>query len=161
MIFQWIVVLIVIVADQFTKYLVSTRMALWQSIPVVKGFINLIYVRNTGVGFSLMTFKNDFVEYLTLAIIAGVVVFSFLWKEKSLFFRLSMGLLIGGAISNNAISRPILGYVVDFIQIGWWPVFNVADSCVVAGAIGLGIYFLKRSYDGQSQIESHNSRGKK
>lgn len=155
MIFQWIVVLIVILSDQFTKYLVSTRMTLWESIPVVKGFVNLFYVKNTGVGFSLLTFKNDFVEYLTLAIIGGIIIFSFLWKEKSLFFRLSIGLLIGGALSNNAISRPIFGYVVDFIQIGWWPVFNVADSCVVAGAIGLGIYFLKRSYGGESQIKHH------
>jgi signal peptidase II len=157
MIFQWIVVLIVISADQLTKYLVSTRMALWESVPVVKGLVNLFYVRNTGVGFSLLTFKNDLVEYLTLAIIGGIIIFSFLWKEKSLFFRLSVGLLIGGALSNNAISRPIFGYVVDFIQIGWWPVFNVADSCVVAGTIGLGIYFLRRSYGGKSQINHHQS----
>ncbi|MGC8545321.1 signal peptidase II [Athalassotoga sp.] len=157
MIFQWIVVLIVISVDQLTKYLVSTRMVLWESVPVVKGVVNLFYVRNTGVGFSLLAFKNDFVEYLTLAIIGGIIIFSFLWKEKSLFFRLSVGLLIGGALSNNAISRPIFGYVVDFIQIGWWPVFNVADSCVVAGAIGLGIYFLRRSYGGKPQINRHQS----
>ncbi len=146
MIFQWIVAAIVILLDQLTKYIVSTRMSLWESIPVLGHFVNIFYVRNTGVGFSLFEFKSEFVEYLTITIIAGVVLFSFLWKDKSRFFRLSMGLLIGGAISNNLISRPIFGYVVDFIQIGWWPVFNVADSCVVAGAIGLGIYFLRRSY---------------
>ncbi len=149
--------LIVIFFDQLTKYLVSTRMTLWENIPIIKGFVDLFYVRNTGVGFSLLTFKNDFVEYLTLGITGGIIVFSFFWREKSLFFRLSLGLLIGGAISNNVISRPIFGYVVDFIQIGWWPVFNVADSCVVAGAIGLGIYFLKRSYGGKSQNNHYQS----
>lgn len=146
MIFQWIVAITVITIDQLTKYLVISRMSLWESIPIVGHFINIFYVRNTGVGFSLLEFNDGIVEYLTIAIIGGIILFSFLWKEKSHFFRLSMGLLIGGAISNNLISRPIFGYVVDFIQIGWWPVFNVADSCVVAGAIGIGIYFLKRNY---------------
>jgi signal peptidase II len=139
------IVLIVIVSDQFTKYLISTNMRLWESIPLIKGVLDFTYVRNTGVGFSLFRSQGDFVDYLTLAIIVLIVAFSFIWKDKNWLFRVSMGLLIGGALSNNAISRLFFGYVIDFIQIGWWPVFNVADSCVVAGAIGLGLYFLKRS----------------
>ncbi len=145
MLLEWLTVIAVVISDQIVKYIVSTHMKLWESIPIIKGVLNFTYVRNTGVGFSLFTSRSTFVEYLTLIIIAALIIFSFIWKDKSWLFRLSVGLLIGGAISNNAVSRPIFGYVVDFIQIGWWPVFNVADSCVVAGAIGLGLYFLKRS----------------
>lgn len=166
MIFQWSIVALVIVADQLTKYLVETKMHLWQSITVVKGFLNLTYVRNTGIGFSFFANSgrttDNIVFVVIFSIITGLIIFSFMWKERNWLFNLSMGLLIGGAISNNVISRLFFGFVIDFIQLPYWPVFNVADSCVVAGAVGIGLYFLKR--DGKNakrhedRVESHDER---
>ncbi|MCA1555023.1 MAG: signal peptidase II, partial [Chloroflexi bacterium] len=56
-----------------------------------------------------------------------------------LWVRISLGLMLGGALG-NMIDRVRFGYVVDFIDLGWWPVFNVADSCVVIGVTMLAIY---------------------
>ncbi len=165
MIFQWSIVIAVIVADQLTKYLVETRMHLWQSITLIKGLLKFTYVRNTGIGFSFLANSGKTIEYIILIIvlfiIAMLIIFSFMWKKRNWLFNLSMGLIIGGALSNNAISRVISGSVTDFIQLPYWPVFNVADSCVVAGAIGIGFYFLRRDgRSGKDRIESHNQRSR-
>ena len=134
----------VIASDQITKYLIETHMHLWQSVVVIKNVLNLTYAKNKGMGFSVFQSNPKLVEYLVIPIIIVLVTFSILWKDrKDWFFELSMGLIIGGAFS-NALNRLISGTVTDFIQLPYWPIFNVADSCVVAGAIGIGIYFLKR-----------------
>ncbi len=161
MLFQWIVVVLVIAADQFTKHLVETRMHLWQSVILIKGFLKFTYVRNTGMGFSFLANDAKLAEYIALIVIAGVITFSFMWKKRNTLFNLSMGLVIGGALSNNAISRMIFGSVTDFIQLPYWPIFNVADSCVVAGAIGIGLYFLRRDgKSGEDRIEGYNQRSR-
>ncbi len=141
---EWLIAASVILFDQLSKHAVETHMHLWQSIVVIKHVVNLTYAKNTGMGFSVFQSDPKVVEYVVLSIIVALVIFSLTWKErKNWFFQLSMGLTIGGALS-NAISRLAYGAVTDFIQLPYWPIFNVADSCVVAGAIGLGIYFLKR-----------------
>ena len=144
MLIEWLIVAVVIVADQVTKYLVEAHMRLWQSITLIKNVLSLTYVKNTGIGFSFFQRDPKIIEYLVNSIIAGLVIFSILYRDrKNWFFELSMGLIIGGA-SSNVLSRLLFGSVTDFIRLPYWPIFNVADSCVVAGAIGMGIYFLKR-----------------
>ena len=141
---EWFVIAIVVASDQISKYLIETHMHLWQSVILIKNVLNLTYAKNTGMGFS--AFQNDpkVVECVVITVIGALVTFSVLWKDKrNWFFELSMGLVIGGAFS-NALNRLLSGSVTDFIQLPYWPIFNVADSCVVAGAIGLGFYFLKR-----------------
>ncbi len=141
---EWFVMATVIASDQITKYLIETHMHLWQSVVVIKNVLNLTYAKNKGMGFSVFQSNPKLVEYLVIPTIIVLVAFSILWKDKKdWFFELSMGLIIGGAFS-NALNRLISGTVTDFIQLPYWPIFNVADSCVVAGAIGIGIYFLKR-----------------
>ncbi len=141
---EWFVIAVVIASDQITKYLIETHMRLWQSVTIIKSVLNLTYAKNKGMGFSVFQNNPKLVEYLVIPIIIVLVTFSILWKDrKDWFFELSMGLIIGGAFS-NALNRLISGTVTDFIQLPYWPIFNVADSCVVAGAIGIGIYFLKR-----------------
>ncbi len=157
MVVEWIVVSIVIASDQLTKYLIEVHMHLWQSITLVKNVLNLIYVKNTGVGFSFLQNNLKIVVIITSILIFFLIVFSIFWKgNKNWFFNLSMGLIIGGALSNLA-NRILTGTVTDFIQVSYWPVFNVADSCVVAGAIGIGIFFLKRDgKSGEDRIEGHD-----
>ncbi len=139
-----LVAAIAIGADQLTKWIVETHMRLWESINVIGGILSFTYVKNTGAGFSFLNGYPDLVEWIVAFVVLALVIFSVWWKEKSHFFELSTGLIIGGALS-NMLSRLINGgAVTDFIRLPYWPVFNVADSCVVAGAVGLGIYFLKR-----------------
>jgi len=141
---EWLIAALVILFDQLSKHVVETHMYLWQSVVLIKHVLSLTYARNTGMGFSVFQSDPKVVEYVVLTIIGALIAFSAVWKERrNWFFQLSMGLTIGGALS-NAMSRLLYGSVTDFIQLPYWPIFNVADSCVVAGAIGLGLYFLKR-----------------
>ncbi len=161
MFLQFLIAAVVIGADQLTKYIVETHMRLWESIPLLGGIFHITYVKNTGMAFSLLFSQSKAVTAITLSVITLVILFSFLWKDKNFLFRLSMGLLIGGSVSNNVISRLFSGSVTDFLQIPYWPIFNVADSCLVAGAIGIGIYFLKRGKsDGKIRVEGDDSRSR-
>ncbi len=145
---EFLVTLIVIASDQVTKLVVETHMHLWESITLIKGILRLTYVKNSGAGFSFLNGYPEVVEGIAIFVVALLVLFSIFWKFRTRFFELSMGLAIGGALSNMLSRWMSGGSVTDFIHLSYWPVFNVADSCVVAGAIGLGIYFLKREEKG-------------
>ena len=125
--------------DQLTKWLVTSNMAWGESIPA-EGFVRLTYVHNTGSAFGL--FQN---QGMILTIIAFVAVAAMIWLYRSspmpsVLMRAALGLQMGGAIG-NLIDRLRLGFVVDFVDIGPWPVFNVADSSIVVGIAILAWYF--------------------
>lgn len=135
-----VVALLVLVLDQFTKFLVRANMYPGQSIPE-EGILRLTYVTNTGSAFGL--FQNQTL-LLTIAAIIGVGFILYYYRRHSspsVLLNVSMGLVAGGAIGNLA-DRIRLGFVVDFIDFRiWgdfhWPVFNVADS-----SINIGIFLL-------------------
>ena len=111
-------------------------------------FLQFIYVRNTGVAFSLFQHQG-LLSVLVVLVMAGVVVtFTRYLPRDVLLLQISMGLILGGAVS-NLIDRLRLGYVVDFIaaHVGdhYWPMFNVADSCIVVGVAILALYLTFRS----------------
>lgn len=119
---------------------------------VLPPFLQFIYVRNTGVAFSLFQHQS-LLSVLVVLVMAGVVVtFTRYLPRDVLLLQISMGLILGGAVS-NLIDRVRLGYVVDFIaaHVGehYWPMFNVADSCIVVGVAILALYLTFRS-DGRS-----------
>ena len=122
-------------ADQATKGLVTRTMSPGQSIPD-EGFVRATYVLNTGSAFGLFP---DQTLLLTLASLVGIGVLLYFYRTHpadSFILRLSLGLMLGGAMG-NLIDRVRLGHVVDFIDVGAWPVFNLADSAIVVGLIGL------------------------
>ena len=133
-------VLPLVAVDQFTKFLVLTHMEPGQSIPVFS-FLQLTYVTNTGVAFSLFrsfSGANTFfalVTALVLALIAGFAIKN--QGSLSPLMRSAFSLVIAGAVG-NLIDRFVHGHVIDFIDIfagTWhWPVFNIADSCISIGA---------------------------
>ncbi len=134
---------VILVLDQLTKFLVSSNFQVGQSLPA-EGFLRLTYVQNTGAAFGIFD-GNTFV----LAIVSGIAlvllgIFSFnlhrLPFGDTIIAHVALGLMIGGALG-NLIDRLVLGYVVDFIDIGPWPVFNLADSAVVVG-VGILVYLL-------------------
>lgn len=125
--------------DQLTKYLVRANMEWGQSIPS-EGFIRLTYTTNTGGAFGI--FANQ-TFLLAIAAVLGILVFLFYFRYNPLENRLlqvGLGLDMGGALG-NLIDRLRFGEVTDFIDIGPWPVFNVADSAIVVGTV-LIIYYL-------------------
>jgi len=124
----------ILVVDQITKYIVKTNLDLYESWPR-EGIFRITYGTNSGTAFGL------FPDQTTVLIITSLLAIGFIYFfYKSHFLpgrilRLAIGLQLGGAFG-NLLDRIRLGSVVDFIDIGWWPIFNIADSSIVTG-IGL------------------------
>lgn len=133
---------IVLIADQFTKALILGAYRLGDSTTVT-GFFNVVRAHNTGAAFSFLAAASGWQRWLFTAI--GVAAVGFIvWLLRShagqKLFSFSLACILGGAIG-NVIDRLLHGYVVDFLQFHWhgwyFPVFNVADSAITIGAIGL------------------------
>ena len=124
-----------LVTDQLSKYLVLTNMYPGQSIPE-SGFFRLTYVTNTGSASGLFPNQTLFLIVASFLGIGILLVFYHIHRVSSSILRISLGLQLGGAIG-NLMDRLRLGYVVDFLDVGAWPVFNLADSAIVVGLVGL------------------------
>ena len=135
----------IIVADQITKWIIRSNVALFEKIPLLP-FLDITHLRNRGAAFGIL---NDLPEtvrmplFLFVLAVAIVVIFVFLKKVEpgDRVLILSLSLILGGAIGNS-IDRFRLGYVTDFIDFHWfgdpkyhWPPFNVADSAITIGVI--------------------------
>lgn len=131
-----------IAADQATKLLLALRIPLGSSVPVIPGFLAFTHVHNRGIAFSLI----GGIPLLVPALIALTLLFLLFynrsrWSRRPLT-QSALALVSGGAIG-NLIDRVRVGAVVDFIDVRVWPVFNLADLAVTAGA-GLLIFTLIR-----------------
>lgn len=131
--------------DQVTKLWIDSSMQLYQSEEIISGFFSLTYVRNTGAAFGFLAqtpewFRQPF--FFATTGIALLVLGLFLSRldETEWLARVSIASILGGAIG-NLIDRLRFGYVIDFLDVYWqgyhWPAFNVADSCITVGVIGL------------------------
>lgn len=129
---------VVLTLDIVTKVLAVKLLLPGQPVSIIGDTVNWTLVRNSGAAFSMAT---GYTWVLTL-IATGVVVGIF-WMGRRLvssWWALGLGMILGGAVG-NLVDRffrapaPLRGHVVDFLSIGWWPVFNFADSSVVGGAI--------------------------
>ena len=138
---RWLLVsLLVIAADQYTKYLVVQNLVEFQRINLLPVF-DLVRFHNTGAAFSLLADAGGWQHWLFTAIAVGVSL-GIVWYQWSLPARgaktlaLGLALVLGGAIG-NLIDRLLYGYVVDFILVYYrewsWPAFNVADSAISVG----------------------------
>jgi signal peptidase II len=140
--FFWLTALIVLVVDQFSKGLVQYLMYEGQSVPIIPHVFHLTYVRNPGAAFGLFAHRTAFFIVATLLVVAGAVAGALRLPPGHRLLRLSLGLVVGGAIG-NLIDRLRFGLVVDFLDFRIWPVFNLADTAIVTGAFLL-LYTLWR-----------------
>lgn len=129
--FTCLVAVLTFSIDQLTKLTASSLLMTGQSVPP-QGFFRITLTHNTGGAFGMFP---DQTTLLIVASILGIGVLSLLYIKQYFtgpLFNLSLGLQIGGAIG-NLVNRIFQGKVVDFIDIGIWPVFNIADSAMVVG----------------------------
>ena len=134
----------IFVADQLTKHLVRTNLLYGQSIPY-EGPVRIIHVYNSGAAFGLF---RDLTVPLIVASLVGIGVLLLVYRHSrnpSLMLRLSLGLQVGGA-GGNLLDRLRLGHVTDFIDIGPWPVFNIADASIVVGIFMLAWVLLRGDF---------------
>lgn len=135
------VAVLVVAADQVTKWAIIEWVALYEKIPL-NSFINLTHQRNTGAAFSFLADAGGWQRwfFVVLASAVSLMIIVWLWrlrKERQFVLSAGLALVLGGAIG-NLIDRATLGYVTDFIQVwfGNWafPSFNVADAGISVGA---------------------------
>ncbi len=150
------VALLVIVLDQVTKTLIVGQFMLHESRPVTS-FFNLVRAHNSGAAFSFLAGAAGWQRWFFTALGLAASVF-IVWMLRrhpdQTLFCIAISLILGGALG-NVIDRVLHGHVVDFLDFHWpflsplfpgghFPAFNVADSAITAGAIGLIVDELRR-----------------
>lgn len=125
--------ILVFIIDQLVKHLVVSTMHLGQSLPVIKGIFHITYVLNPGAAFGMLEHQRWFFILVALAAVLLGAAFYKKLQQESLLMRSGAGLLLGGAVGNLA-DRIQSGLVVDFLDFRIWPVFNIADIAICAGA---------------------------
>ena len=123
-----------ILADQVTKRIVDGALALGETRHVA-GPLDIHHVQNTGIAFGLFPRATPIVIVLTSLVIAWLLVVFARSGARHPVLPVGLGLVVGGSVSNLA-DRVRLGHVTDFLDVGWWPAFNLADTFIVVG-VGL------------------------
>jgi signal peptidase II len=125
------VALAAVFADQLTKHIVTRTLALDDSVHVA-GPLSIHHVQNSGIAFGLFSSATAVVTVVTGIAVVWMIVFFARSGSRHPVLPAALGLLIGGSVS-NLVDRIRLHHVTDFIDVKWWPAFNLADSFIVVG----------------------------
>lgn len=130
----------IVVLDQIFKYLAINNLKSVENIAVIDNLLYFTYLENRGAAFGIFSNQRWLFIIATVLAIILLVYLVFVKKFQSKIFNISVALIIGGGVG-NLIDRIFLGYVVDYIQISFFPtVCNFADYCITAGTIILIIW---------------------
>ncbi|MFC4727201.1 signal peptidase II [Coralloluteibacterium thermophilus] len=144
----WLALSVVVIAlDQLTKWIVLGSIRLYERIEVIPGFFDWTLTYNPGAAFSFLSEAGGWQRWFFTALAIGISGLLTWWLARTprsdWRTALPFALVIGGAIG-NVIDRLVHGQVVDFILVYWrsyhWPAFNLADSAIVGGAIGIVLF---------------------
>ena len=136
------------IIDRLTKWLVCTHIEIGSGFTVISGFFDIIHARNTGAAFGMLqglpnTYRTVFFAGITVIALGAMMVIFFKSGEDSWLLKAVFSLIIAGALG-NLTDRIMFNEVIDFLlfHIGRfrWPTFNMADTWISAGMIGLLIY---------------------
>jgi len=134
---QWIglavVALAAVAADQITKHVVASQVRLDSAVKLIGPF-RIHHVQNSGIAFGLFSSATAVVIVLTTVAVAWMLIFFARSGARHPALPVALGLLIGGSVS-NLVDRLRLGYVTDFLDLRWWPAFNLADASIVIGVV--------------------------
>lgn len=146
MVYYYIVALLIIGIDQFTKWLVVKNMQFGESITVIENFIYITSHRNKGAAWGILQGQMWLFYIITIAVIIFLIYYLYKYGKNNKLFSFSIALLLAGAIG-NFIDRVFRQEVVDFIDtfpFGYnFPIFNVADSSLTIGVILLIITMIR------------------
>lgn len=130
--------LLIVVADQFSKAWIRTNLPEGRSL-FETGFFRITHVHNTGAAFGLFPDQSFALAIIALISITAIIVYVFVIYRyfplpRMMLGKVALGLVFGGTLG-NLIDRFRFGCVTDFIDFGFWPAFNIADSAVTVGVI--------------------------
>lgn len=131
----------VIILDQVTKHLAVRHLPFEYAVPLVGNWVYLTTLHNRGAAFGVLQSSIGLLVLVTLAVIGYILVLSRRKTSISTLTGIALGLQLGGAVG-NLIDRVRLRYVIDFIGVGIWPVFNIADAAITVGILLLMYHLL-------------------
>jgi signal peptidase II len=134
-----LVATVTVAADQALKAAVRSTIERGEHVDLILG-IDLVNVRNRGIAFGMFSDGGALLVIFAVAALAALLVFFATHRDRPLVW-LPTGLLIGGA-TGNLIDRVTEGAVVDFVDLPWWPAFNLADVAITFGVLAL-LYVLE------------------
>lgn len=151
-----VILLVTIAFDQLTKAWIVESLRLYESVVIVPGFFNMVYVTNSGAAFSLLAnVESPWRHYFFLGIgalaMVGLTIAYLKMRKVNRYYSVAFALIAGGA-AGNLIDRVRFGAVVDFLDLYvgryHWPAFNVADSAICVGA---GLFLILNIIEVRSQ----------
>lgn len=145
--------------DQLTKYLVETRIPLysyWAPIPALENIFRITHTANTGAVFGLFQGTGMFFAGLAVVVAGAIIYFNLTLPGRQWLLRLALGLQLGGALG-NLVDRLRIGHVTDFIDVGPWYIFNVADMAIVSGVILFAFVLLREAREESAQAKASQS----
>lgn len=131
----------VLLLDQFTKYLVETKVPLntvWEPIPGWGDWLRITHTGNTGAVFGTFQGGSPIFAGIAVLVTLALLYYNFTLPAGHKVVRIILGVQLGGALG-NLVDRFRLGHVTDFIDVGPWYIFNIADAAIVFGAIALAL----------------------
>lgn len=137
---RWIMgaaALLTFAADQLSKAWVRENLALyesWAPIPALARYFTFTHVTNTGIAFGLFREWGSILVAVAVVVIAFLLLYTYQLATARWPIQIAMGLQLGGAFG-NLIDRIRFGFVTDFLDFKFWPVFNLADSAIVVGML--------------------------
>jgi len=138
-----VIAILLWVLDRFSKIYVSTHFGIGDVLPLGNGFVSIRLTFNTGVSFSLFA-EHTMLLTIAQGVLSIIVLVAFIAlcrRGGNRVFLLGLSWILAGGLG-NFYDRVQFGYVVDFISVGSFPVWNFADMCIVGGCILIGIYAL-------------------
>jgi len=134
--------LFILVLDQLTKQAIRNRFVYGETRPVIDGFFNLVYVRNDGAAWNILSGHGIILILISLSVLVLLFVYRRSFLQEQFSHTVLLGLLVGG-IAGNLVDRIRFGWVTDFLDFEFgsyhYPSFNVADSAI---CIAIGLYIL-------------------
>lgn len=148
-----VTVALVLIADQASKYIVANslqRYQEWAPVAALQWLFAITYTTNTGAAFGLFPDGSIFFAIIAAVVAIAILVYHRQVAAHQWLLRFSLGLQLGGALG-NLVDRLTRGHVVDFIYFKFWPVFNVADSCIFVGVALMAYFLLKEGKEGPGE----------
>ncbi|MBD7936794.1 MULTISPECIES: signal peptidase II [Cytobacillus] len=158
--FFYIIALLIIAFDQWTKWLIVKNFTLGESMTVIEDFLYITSHRNTGAAWGILEGQMWFFYLITVIVIIGIIYYMQTHAKGKWLLQLSLALILGGAIG-NFIDRLWRKEVVDFIHtfpFGYnFPIFNVADSSLCIGVVLLLIQMIREEREVKKEKANEQS----
>ena len=155
-----LVIVLGIILDQLTKWLIVQALPVGSGFAVIPGILDIHHVRNTGAAWSMFSENTLGLAVFSLVMLVGLSVWFWRTPRENIWLRLALAVVISGAVG-NMIDRFRLGYVVDFLELPHWPVFNVADMLLCGGVAALAVLLLleERAAGRDKHTDTHINAG--